>query len=165
MRIYGTWQKKLTEAEVNCSFIRGTVEAREPATAPLVEKWVAKFIEEFGVISLSGKCPVNPPIRGPFGLAEIWLKPGAVPVSVAPSQVTGETRAACVNLVDSTLAAGKLGPGVSAWNTPSFPVPKKEPVEYRLVQDLWPQNGATIKDGHPLPPIGDILLRQGRYKP
>jgi len=126
MRIYGTWQKKLTEAEVNCSFIRGTVEAREPATAPLVEKWVAKFIEEFGVISLSGKCPVNPPIRGPFGLAEIWLKPGAVPVCVEPYQVTGERRGAWVNLVDKTLAAGKLETGVSTWNTPSFLVPKTE---------------------------------------
>ena len=102
---------RLVEVEVNCSFIRGTVEAQEPATAPLVERWVAKFIEEFGGSSLCGKCPENPPIRGPFELAEIWLKPGAVPVSVAPYQVTGERRAAWVNLVDKTLGAGKLEPG------------------------------------------------------
>jgi len=96
---------------VNCSFIRGTVEAQEPATAPLVEKWVAKFIEEFRGSSLSGKCQIDPPIRLACALAEIWLKPGAVPVRVAPYQVTGERRAAWVNLVDKTLAAGKLEPG------------------------------------------------------
>ena len=69
-----------------------------------------------------------------------------------------------MNLVDKALEAGKIEPGVSAWNTPSFPVPKKRPGEYRLVQDLRPQNAATVKDGHPLPRIGDILQRQGQFK-
>ena len=33
---------------------------------------------------------------------------------------------------------------------------------YRLVQDLRPQNAVTIKDGHPLPRIGDMVYRQGK---
>ena len=53
---------------------------------------------------------------------------------------------------------------MSAWNTPSFPVPKKRPGEYRLVQDFRPQNAAPIKDGHPLPRINEILQRQGQKK-
>ena len=31
------------------------------------------------------------------------------------------------------------------------------------MQGLRPQNAATIKDGHPLPLIGQILQRQGRF--
>jgi len=103
-------------------------------------------------------------VRGPFGEAEIWLKPDTVPVNIAPYRIPGERKAAWVNLVDKALEAGKIEPGVSAWNTPSFPVPKKRPGEYRLVQDLRPRNAATVKDGHPLPRIGDILQRQGHFK-
>ena len=56
----------------------------------------------------------------------------------------------------------KLEPGKGAWNTPAFPVPKKTPGTYRLVQDLRPQNAATVKDGHPLPRINDMVHRQGK---
>ena len=104
------------------------------------------------------------PIRGLFGEAEIWLKPDATPVNVAPYRIAGERKAAWTNLVDKILESHKIEPGVSAWNTPSFPVPKKRPGEYRLVQDFRPQNAATVKDGHPLSRIGDILQRQGNFE-
>ena len=36
--------------------------------------------------------------------------------------------------------------------------------EFRPVQDFRPLNEVTVKDGHPLPRINDILLRQGQYR-
>ena len=59
--------------------------------------------------------------------------------------------------------AGKLEDGKGPWNTPCFPVPKKNG-KFRLVQDLRPQNEATIKDGHPLPRIGTTVQKQGKFK-
>ena len=41
---------------------------------------------------------------------------------------------------------------------------EKTPGTYRLVQDLRPQNTETVKDGHPLPRIHDIVQRQGQNK-
>ena len=103
-------------------------------------------------------------MRGPYGEAEIWLKPDAQPVSQPQYRFAGERREAHARLIDDVLKAGKVEPGRGPWNTPSFPVPKKRPGEYRLVQDLRPQNAATVKDGHPLPLIGAILQRQGQYR-
>ena len=144
--------------------VQGVVEARDAEESTLVEAAKEKILEEFRETSLSGKYPVNPPIRGPFGEAEIWLRTDAVPVSQIPFRISGERRAAWVGLVDEGIKQQKMEPGYGAWNTPSFPVPKKTPGRYRLVQDLRPQNEATIKDGHPLPRIGDILERQGKFR-
>ena len=68
-------------------------------------------------------------------------------------------------LIADAELAGKLEDGntTSGWNTPCFPVPKKNG-KFRLVQDLRPQNEATIKDGHPLPRIGAIVQKQGKFK-
>ena len=156
--------ERLLSAEPQCRYVRGVVEARNPESHPEAAKYIAAFVAEFAQTSLSGECPVDPPVRGPFGEAEIWLKPGSRPVSVAPYRIDGERKAAWTNLVDRAVSAGKLEPGVSSWNTPSFPVPKKRPGEYRLVQDFRPLNEATEKDGHPLPRIGDILRKQGRHR-
>ena len=101
-------------------------------------------------------------MRGPFGEGEIWLKPDARPVSVPPFHLNGERREALDSLVGECIARKKLEPGKGAWNTPAFPVPKKTPGSYRLVQDLRPQNAATVKDGHPLPRINDMVHRQGK---
>ena len=53
---------------------------------------------------------------------------------------------------------------MSAWSSPSFPVPKKRPGDYRLVVDYRALNAATINDAHPLPLIEDILVAQGKYR-
>ena len=66
-----------------------------------------------------------------------------------------------VDLVTEAERTGKLEPGKGSWNTPAFPVPKKTPGKFRLVQDLRPLNAVTMKDGHPLPRIGDMVQRQG----
>ena len=76
--------------------------------------------------------------------------------------MTGERRGALRDLVAKAKESGKLEDGKGPWNTPAFPVPKKVQGTYRLVQDLLPQNEATLKDGHPLPRIGEMLQRQGK---
>ena len=89
-------------------FIRGAVEAREPAQEAEIEAHISEIKTRFGQTSLSGMCPVDPPIRGPFGEAEIWLKPDAIPVNVAPYRIPGERKAAWVKLVDEARDTGKL---------------------------------------------------------
>ena len=122
-------------------------------------------MQEFGDTSLSGVYPKHPlPVRGPFGEGEIWLQPGAKPVSVPPFHLTGERREALDTLVGKCIEQGKMESGRGPWNTPAFPVPKKVPGTYRLVQDLRPQNAVTVKDGHPLPRIGDMVFRQGKNR-
>ena len=69
-----------------------------------------------------------------------------------------------MKLTDDTIKTEKIEPGVSPWNSPSFPVPKKKPGEYRLVEDFRRLNDATVDDAHPLPRIEDILQRQGVFK-
>ena len=105
---------------------------------------------------------MDPPVRGPFGEAEIWLKPDAIPIAVPPYRMNGERRDALDRLVGEAMATHKMEPGKGPWNTPVFPVPKKKPGEYRIVQDHRPQNACTVKDGHPLPRIHDVLHRQGK---
>ena len=79
----------------------------------------------------------------------MWLKSDAKPVVVPQFRLSGEIREAHTRPVDDVLKSGTVEPDVGPWNTPSFPVPKKRPGEYRMVQTLRPQNAATIKDGHP----------------
>ena len=69
-----------------------------------------------------------------------------------------------MKLTDQLIADGKIEPGQSPWSSPSFPVPKKRPGDYRLVVDFRALNEATIADAHPLPRIEDILQRQGKFK-
>ena len=76
----------------------------------------------------------------------------------------GERREALETLIDKFVAEGKLADGVSAWSSPAFPVPKKQPGTYRLVVDYRAVNDATITDAHPLPRIEDILQKQGMCK-
>ena len=137
-------------------------EVPETSTSALEKNLRQALIDEFGESSLSGQYMPDPPVRGPFGEGEIWLKEDARPVSVPPFHLNGERREALDQLVGKCIDMHKLEPGKGAWNTPAFPVPKKTPGSYRLVQDLRPQNAATVKDGHPLPRINDMVHRQGK---
>jgi len=57
--------------------------------------------------------------------AEIWLKKDARPVSLPPYQIYGERRTALDKLVGEALDQHKMERGQVPWNTPIFPVPKK----------------------------------------
>ena len=157
--------KRIDNAEkLVCSVVGEEVPPADPLDI-LASELKDALIKEFGDTSLSGKYPPHPlPVRGPFGEGEIWLEKGARPVSVPPFHLTGERRDALDKLVGECISQGKLESGKGPWNTPAFPVPKKVPGTYRLVQDLRPQNAVTIKDGHPLPRIGDMVFRQGKNR-
>ena len=145
-------------------FIRGAVEAREPLESAEVEVRRKRIYEAYKDTVFTGKTGGSPPIRGPFGEAVIKLKPDAKPISHRPFQIVGERKDAWVRLTDEILTAGKIEPGVGPWNSASFPVPKKKPGEYRLVEDFRDVNNATEDDGHPLPRIDMVLQRQGKYQ-
>jgi len=139
------------------------------ATGPImdseeIQKRTAKILEDFGDSVFSTKVPKERPIRGPFGEATIEIKPGAQPVKQRPYRIQGERREAWTKLVNKLIEDGKLEDGVSAWSSPSFPVPKKKPGEYRFVVDYRALNDATITDAHPLPRIEDLLQKQGQYR-
>jgi len=65
-------------------------------------------------------------------------------------------------LFDKARKDNTLESCMGTWNLPPFPVAKKTPGKYRLVQDFRPLNNARIKDGHPLPRLVDILHTQGQ---
>ena len=76
------------------------------------------------VFNLEDKSP--PPVRGPFGEATIELKPGSVPVKQRRYQIHGPRGEAWKSLIDKLVEDGKVEDGVSAWSSPSFPVPKSD---------------------------------------
>ena len=109
--------------EVN--FIKCVVEARDPLDSTEDEKRRQQLFEDYKENVFTGKTGGSPPIRGPFGEAEIKLKPDAKPISHRPFQITGERKDAWIRLTDEILNEGKVEPGKSPWNSASFPVPKK----------------------------------------
>ena len=78
--------------------------------------------------------------------------------------ITGERREAWDKITNEVIASGKVEPGQGPWNSPSFPVPKKNPGEYRLVEDFRKVNENTETDAHPLPRIEEMVQRQSEFK-
>jgi hypothetical protein len=137
--------------------------AREPETHALAEEGRKLLLEKYSGSVLSGKYIPDPPKRGPFGEAEIWVKPDATPVAIRPYRVGGEKLEAYTKLLKECVDTRKIVPSMGSWNLPTFVVPKPNG-KFRLVQDFRPLNVVTVKDGHPLPRILDILQRQGLCK-
>lgn len=154
----------MSDEEVDVDFIRGFATSGDPVQGTRVEHLRQKILQEFSTTVFCGRTGGNPPVRGPQGEAEITLKPGAQPLKQRPYQMTGDRRAAWVSLTDQLIRDGKIEPGHGPWSSPSFPVPKKKPGQWWLVVDYRALNEATVTDAHPLPRIGDILQRQGKYK-
>ena len=137
---------------------------REPQDHELAVQQRAEILKRFAETALSGKYVPDPPKRGPFGEGIISLAAGAVPVSKPSYRIGGDRREAHKKLVEEVVKAGKVEEGRGVWNLPSFIVPKKEPGKFRLVQDFRPLNEVTLKDGHPLPRIADILQQQAKFR-
>jgi hypothetical protein len=157
--------EKYMESQPTASvfFTRGVIEARDPCESPEVGERKAKVLEDFKDIVFRSKLPPEiPPIRGPFGEAEINLRLGAKPVKQRMFHITGERRDAWLKLTDDLVSSGKIEPGQGPWSCASFPVPKKNPGEYRLVQDFRGVNASTEDDAHPLPRIDETVQRQGK---
>ena len=87
----------------NVQTVKGAIEASSPVENPQVEEYRNLLLQEFKNSSLSGIYPIDPPVRGPFGEAEIWLKPNAKPVAVPPFRLTGERERAHAELVQQAI--------------------------------------------------------------
>jgi len=156
--------RMLTKEGDHTAFCNSIVIPSEADESAKVVELRKKLFSDYKTIAFADATGGNPPKRFELGEAEIALKPGAQPVKQKMFQIQGERREAWMKLTDQYIAQGKWVDGVSPWNSPSFPVAKKAPGEYRLVVDFRAVNEATITDAHPLPLINDILQRQGKYK-
>jgi hypothetical protein len=143
--------------------MRRVVQAEKPVQGEDVDTLRAEIRMEYGETVFSDKPTGPPPVRGPFGEATITLKPGAVPVKQRMYQIHSERRATWSEGIEKMERELKLEDGVSVWSSPSFPVPKKTPVAYRIVVDYHALNDVTVTDANPLPRIEDILQEQGKH--
>ena len=150
--------------EGELQFARSVVIGSDPVEDEKVDAIKKKIMEDYSQSVFRSCLGKMPPVRGPLGEATIEIKPDRVSVKQIPFRLAGERREALRKLIKDLLEEGKIEQGKSAWNSPAFPVPKKNPGEWRLVIDYRKLNDATVVDGHPLPRIEDILHRQGKHK-
>jgi hypothetical protein len=108
----------------------------------------------------SDKPTGQPSVRGPFCEANINLKLGPLLVKQCMYQIHSERRAAWSEGIEKMERELKLEDGLSAWSSPSFPVPKKTPatnrivVDYRALNDGHNQSQSmAVTDANPLPRI------------
>ena len=138
--------------------------AHAPKSGSEFDEMRKRIMEDFKESVFRTSLGRTPPVRVPFGEATIEIKPGIAPVKQRPFQVVGERRDAMVKLIEKLEEEGNTEKGMSSWCSPAFPVAKKNPGDYRLVIDYRKLNDATMPDGHPLPRIEEILIRQGKFK-
>ena len=106
-------------------FVRHVITTEDPVQGAEIEALKARIVSDYAlsVFDITNQGP--PPIRGPHGEATIELKPNAYPVKQRMYQIHGERGEAWGKMIDKLVEEGKLEDGVSAWSSPSFPVPKK----------------------------------------
>ena len=131
-----------------------------------IEGFRKRIHETYDGTALGSTVPKNPPKRGPFGEAFIPLKEGAIPTRQKPFVLHGERLEAHKTVTKEWLENGYLepiegGPGKSEWLSMTFPVPKKNPGEWRGVVDMRGPNSQTRRINYPLPVIEDLLVKQG----
>lgn len=93
--------------------------------------------------------------KGTYGMAKnqppivIAVKPGAIPACLKQYVIPHDKRKGLQPIISGFLEAGILRKCHSPWNTPLYPVEKKEPGTYRPVQDLRAVNARV----EPLAPL------------
>ena len=107
--------------------VRTGMEAREAAEHPMVEELRGSLVKEFGSSSLSGVYQPNFPVRGPYGEAEIWLKPDAKPVSLPSYRIMEKRMRALQGLVENARETGKLEEGRGPVKRPLFRCQRRRP--------------------------------------
>ena len=146
-------------------FTKGVIEARLTSESPDVSRMRERIKLDFqGTVFVNQLPSEEPPIRGPFGLAEINLNADAKPLKQRMFHITGERRDAWDILTNDVIDSRKVEPGMGPWSSPSFPVPKKNPGEYIMVEDFRAVNENTETDAHPLPRIEEMVQRQAEFK-
>ena len=151
--------KSRPQATISMFSVRSSVEEPEEER---IEKLRRKIMEQYSGTVLTSTIPQDPPKRGPYGEAKILLREGAIPVRQKPFMLHGEKAEGHKKVVREWLDNGYLElAGDSEWLSMTFPVPKKNPGEWRGVVDLRGPNEQTRPTSHPLPIIENLLVKMG----
>ena len=92
--------------------MRSVVEVQGEVQDEEVQRLRRTLLEEFKDTTFRPQVWEDPPIRRPFGEAEIILKPGVFPVIQRPFMLTGERREAMAEIIREFEEWGLLEPGV-----------------------------------------------------
>ena len=143
---------------------QGIVSSAKPVSSEKAEEKRKYLVEKFKDTVFVPKLHKDIPYRGPYCEATIELIPNAVPKAQRFYQMVGERREASIRNTKDLLEEDKIEPSVSPWSSPQMVVPKKTPHDWRTVIDYRYVNTQIRFDAYPLPRIGEILQRQGKYK-
>ncbi len=105
-------------------------ETRDAETHPTAEQARDGLLKEFSETSLSGKYIPDPPVRGPFGEAEIWIQEGARPVGRPMFHMKGDRQEAHSKLIQAVLDAGKMEPGSAVGTRHRSQSPRRNPENF-----------------------------------
>ena len=109
--------------------------------------------------------PVLPPtVRGPYGEAEIQLKPDNRVYRQWEFAVRGERKGAMEKILREFIDTVLLEPCHSGWGSPCFVVPKQVAGQWRLVVDCRGRNAQTQDASYTLPLIEDMLQNELRRR-
>ena len=89
------------------AFVRSVVISSKKNMEEGVELLRKKLLADYDKVVFAKQTSGSPPVRGPFGEAEIVPKPGAVPVKQRMFQFQGERRQAWVDLSEALIKQGK----------------------------------------------------------
>jgi hypothetical protein len=161
-----TIARRLAESPAEDRLIYPIIQARDSGDVgdPRVAAFQGKIYKDFEGEVLGAEVPPDPPVRGPYGYAQIPLKEGAVPTRQKPFVLHGERFEAHKKVTQEwwdRKFVERLPKGtVSEWLSVTFVVPKKSG-EWRGVVDMRGPNSQTRRVSYPLPVIEDLLVKQG----
>ena len=141
--------------------IRGVVLAEDEHPGAEAEMWRNRIVEEFDGTLFRERVWPQPPARGPHGLAELRLKPGAVPVVGRTIHLRGERLEAQKGLEEEWKRDQKIEPARGTWRAGAFPIKKKNG-KWRGVCDYALTNKMIQPDSYPLPLTEEIVSEQAK---
>ena len=136
----------------------GKAKAQSDA-CPKIRALSARLEQKYGDTFFTGKPLFPPPVRAPYGEAQIRLKPDPRVYRHGEFTLRGERNEAMENILREFINRGWLEPCHSEWASPCFVVTKKVVGEWRLVVDYRGLNAQTRHDSHTLPLIEDMLRK------
>ena len=159
---YVTTQLQQATPTAGIRYVKGFIASRDAIQTETAETMRQRIIREFSTTFFLGKTSGNPPKRGVLDEAEIIPKPVAIPVKKDPSKwLERDGQPGSISVTKHWLKERLNQDKDPGAVSPNFPVPKKR---LGLVVDFSKINDATVVHVQPLPRIGDILQRQGKFR-
>ena len=162
---YGRTRDLCTAAQVDLySVIESTEE--HPEAKPFMEAINRDYEDVLHRVTLARD--VDPELRGPYGVAVIELKDGAIPQQRKPFRMIGEKEEAFRALIAKFLERGWIEPTNSEWGSQAFlvtkPTAEKTIESWRMVVDYRYVNQVTKDFPYPLPLIEDLICKESRNR-